>query len=39
MAMDESLKKDLDSMKASLKAQTDVVEKLEYKWGARIKVF
>jgi hypothetical protein len=33
MAMYESLKKDLESMKASVKAQTGVVEKLESKMG------
>jgi hypothetical protein len=33
MAMHESLKKELDSMKARLKAQTGVVEKLESKMG------
>jgi hypothetical protein len=35
MAMHESLKKDLESMKASVKAQTSVVEKLESKMGRR----
>jgi hypothetical protein len=39
MAMHESLKKDLESMKASVKAQTGVVDKLESKMGARMKVF
>jgi hypothetical protein len=33
MAMHESLKKDLESMKASVKAQTGVVKKLESKTG------
>jgi hypothetical protein len=33
MAMHESLKKDVGSMKASVKAQTGVVEKLESKMG------
>jgi hypothetical protein len=33
MAMHESLKKDLDSIKASVKAHTGVVEKLESKMG------
>jgi hypothetical protein len=33
MAMHESLKKDLDSMKASVKAHTIVVEKMESKMG------
>jgi hypothetical protein len=33
MSMHESLKKDLESTKASVKAQTGVVEKLESKMG------
>jgi hypothetical protein len=33
MAVHESLKKDLESMKASVKAKTGVVEKLESKMG------
>jgi uncharacterized protein YjaG (DUF416 family) len=33
MAMHESLKKNLESMKASVKAQTGVIEKLESKMG------
>jgi hypothetical protein len=35
MAMHESLKKNLDSMKASVKAQTSVVEKMASKMGLR----
>jgi hypothetical protein len=34
-----SLKKDLDSMKASMKAHAMVVEKFESKLGDRMKVF
>jgi hypothetical protein len=33
IAMHESLKKDLESIKASVKAQTGVVDKLESKMG------
>jgi hypothetical protein len=33
MAMHESLKNDMDSMKVSVKAQTDVVNMLESKMG------
>jgi hypothetical protein len=33
ISMHESLKKDLESMKASVKAQTSVVEKMESKMG------